>query len=128
MSPTKRDRNFRSTNGRKFPSAGFPDSVVFSRHISDALHREYGQTHAAVKTVVALTHANERAVRNWFDGKNAPRGHHLVALLGNSDCVLEAVLLAAGRVEILTAKKLSDSRAVLAEMLRLLDELPPSAV
>ena len=128
MSPTKRDRNFRSRNGRKFPSDGYPDSVDFSRHISDALHREYGQTHAAVKTVVALTHANERAVRNWFDGKNAPRGHHLVALLGNSDCVLEAVLLAAGREEILTAKKLSDSRAVLAEMLRLLDELPSSAI
>lgn len=126
MSLTKKDRKIRSTNGRMFPEGSYPDSVAFSQHISDALHREYGQTHAAVKSVVAVTRANERAVKNWFDGKNAPRGHHLVALLGNSDCVLETVLLAAGRVEILTAKKIANSRAVLTEMLRLLDELPSS--
>jgi len=124
MSPTEKDRNSRSRNGRNFPKKSYPDSVVFSQHISDALHREYGQTHAAIKSVVAVTHANERAVKNWFDGKNAPRGHHLVALLGSSDCVLEAVLLAAGRVEILTAKKIANSRTILTEMLRLLDELP----
>lgn len=111
-----------------FPPARFPDSIVLSRDISHALHREYGQTHAAIKTVVTLTHANERAVKNWFDGKNAPRGHHLVALLGHSDCVLETVLLAAGRVEMLAAKKLGDARAILTEMLRLLDELPPSTL
>lgn len=110
-----------------FPEGRYPDSVVFSQHISAALHREYGQTHAAIKSVVAVTHANERAVKNWFDGKNAPRGHHLVALLGNSDCVLETVLLAAGRVEILSAKKFADCRVVLTEMLRLIGELHPEA-
>ena len=125
--PTKKDRKIQHPIGNKFPiyADGSPlGSVFFSEVISEALHRQFGTTHAAVKSVVGLTHANERAVKNWFDGKNAPRLHHLVALMRHSDDVLETLLLVSGRVEILSAKKFADARMVLVEMLRLIDDLP----
>ena len=74
MSFTKNDRMNRSVSGRTFPSERFADAIA------TALHREYGGTHAAIKTVVALTGANERAVKNWFDAKNGPNGDFLIAL------------------------------------------------
>jgi hypothetical protein len=97
--------------------------VGFSRAIADALHEEYGRTHAAIKTVVSVTQANQRAVKNWFEAKNAPRGHHLVQLVRHSDSVLEALLEASGRRDILLAKRFTDTRAVLLQMLKLIDEM-----
>jgi hypothetical protein len=97
--------------------------VGFSRTIADALHQQYGRTHASIKTVVSVTQANQRAVKNWFEAKNAPRGHHLVQLVRHSDCVLEALLEASGRYEILRAKRFADTRAVLLRMLKLIDEM-----
>ena len=63
---TKKDRIIRSVSGITFPPGGFAGAIAA------ALRREYGATHASVKTVVSLTGANERAVKNWFDAKNAP--------------------------------------------------------
>jgi hypothetical protein len=123
MSLPKSDRNFRSPAGKNFPVAAPLTSVGFSRVIADALHQQYGATHAAIKTVVSVTQANERAVKNWFEAKNAPRGHHLVQLVGHSDCVLEALLEASGRQEILLAKRFADTRALLLQMLKLIDDM-----
>lgn len=128
MSLTKKGRNFRSVAGSYFPSPGRLTSVGFSRAVSGALHREYGQTHAAVKTVVSVTQANHRAVKNWFDAKNAPRGHHLIELLRHSDCVLEMVLEASGRRDILLGKKLADAREELVRMVALMDTLSSADV
>ena len=91
------------------------------------LRREYGATHAAVKTVVSLTGANERAVKNWFDAKNAPSGEFLVALCRHSDEVLETFLLMAGRMEHVKAKKIVDATNKLREILVLLDALQEGA-
>jgi len=57
MSPTKRVRKNQSSLGKEIPDGRF------AQVIADALHREFGETHAAVKTVVGLTKANERAVK-----------------------------------------------------------------
>lgn len=95
--------------------------------IADALHREFGETHAAVKTVVCLTHANERAVKNWFHAKNGPTGQHLVDLVRSSDEVLEAVLLLSGRQDLLVAKKLVESKRLLLRMLKMIGDLQGSA-
>src|SRR5882757_9348165 len=54
MSPTKRVRKNQSSLGKEIPDGRF------AQVIADALHREFGETHAAVKTVVGLTKANER--------------------------------------------------------------------
>lgn len=123
MSLTKKDRKFRSDFGNNVPSPHRLTSVAFSKAVSGALREEYGGTHAAVKTVVSVTDANHRAVKNWFDAKNAPRGHHLIELLRHSDCILEMVLEASGRREILLGKKLIDSREALVRMVAFIDQL-----
>jgi hypothetical protein len=91
--------------------------------VAGALRREFGGTHAAIKLVVGLTQANERAVKNWFLAKNGPDGAHIVMLMRHSNEVLEAILALAGRKDLLTAKKLLDARQKLEQMLRLISEL-----
>ena len=99
------------------------DNREFVSVIATALRRGYGNGGSAIKTVVAHSGANERAVRNWFEGKNAPSGEYLVELARHSDDVLEAFLQMAGRNDILKAKLLADARSKLAEMLQLIDQL-----
>ena len=70
----KRTEEF-AISGITFPPGGFADAIA------GALRREYGATHAAVKIVVDLTGANERAVKNWFDasrqsGRRADSSEH----------------------------------------------------
>jgi len=117
MSFTKKDRKDRSISGITFPSQRFADAIA------GALRREYGETHAAVKTVVALTRANERAVKNWFDARNAPKGEFLVELCRHSDQVFETFLLMAGRDKQVKAKRIVDAVDRLRELLVLLDGL-----
>src|SRR3989442_8637025 len=117
MSLPKRDRKDRSVSGKVFPQKRFVDAIAL------ALRREYGGTHAAVKTVVALTGANERAVKNWFDAKNGPSGEFVIALCAHSDEVLETFLLMAGRTEHVKAKKIAEASNKLREILSLLDSL-----
>jgi hypothetical protein len=127
MSPTKKDRKIRSVSGKEIPfwSDGYGDR--FAQVIADALHRDFGKTHAAVKIVVRLTRANERAVKNWFLAKNGPTGQHLVDLVRTSDEVLEAVLLMSGRHDLVVAKKLADSKHLLIRMLELIADLERAA-
>jgi hypothetical protein len=77
----------------------------------------------SVKTVMAYTGAGERTVKNWFEGKNGPNGENLVGLVRHSDEVLEALLLMAGRENILAGKLLVDARDKLVEMLEIIDQL-----
>jgi hypothetical protein len=72
---------------------------------------------------VALTGANERAVRNWFDAKNGPNGEFLIALCRHSDQVLETFLLLAGRTAHVKAKKIVEAKQKLREILTLVSEL-----
>jgi hypothetical protein len=77
----------------------------------------------SVKTVMSYTGAGERTVKNWFEGKNGPNGENLVGLVRHSDEVLEALLLMAGRENILAGKLLVDARDKLVEMLEIIDQL-----
>ena len=68
MSFPKKGRNIQSRLGKAFPSVDVQaplGSARFAAIIADALHREFGETHAAIKLVAGFTHANERAVKNW---------------------------------------------------------------
>lgn len=124
MSPTQKDRNLQSDSGRSIPLRGDQeDPPSFPEVIAEALRRQYGGTPAAVKTVVRLTRANERAVKNWFDAKNGPSGENLVSLLRHSDEVLETVLALAGRQDLIVARKLTGAREKLKEMLAMIDDL-----
>jgi hypothetical protein len=115
MSLPKTDRKDRSISGKVFPQKRFVDAIAV------ALRREYGGTHAAIKTVVALTGANERSVKNWFDAKNGPSGESLISLCSHSDEVLEAFLLLAGRTQHVKAKRVADATNKLREILVILD-------
>jgi len=124
MSSTQNDRKLRSNNGRSFlptPASGRVDR--FAEAVAGALRREFGAVPGSVKQVVRITGANERAVRNWFEGRNAPSGENLVILMGRSDEVLETILQLAGRQELATARRLSSARDKLHEMLKLIEEL-----
>lgn len=126
MSHTDRDRKIQSNFGNQFPrldSGSALSSAEVAGVVARALRQEFGETHAAIKLVVGLTQANERAVKNWFLAKNGPDGPHLVTLMRYSDQVLQAVLIMAARKELLTTKKLLDARRTLEGMLKLLDEL-----
>lgn len=124
MSFTKNDRKIRSTHGNTFPS-DHPviASSAFATSIATALRTGFGGNHGAVKAVVALTGANERAVKNWFSAKNGPSGEHLIALLRHSDDVLETVLLMAGRDDVIKVRKITEIRNLLRKMLNSLDDM-----
>src|SRR5215510_875847 len=117
MSLTTNDRKNRSIHGKTLHAERFADAIA------RALHQEFDHTHAAVKTVVALTGANERAVRNWFEAKNGPNGEFLIALCRHSDQVLETFLLLAGRRDHLRARKLARAKETLREILEMLSDL-----
>lgn len=117
MSLTKNDRMIQSSSGNNLPSESFAEAIAA------ALHRQYDQTHAGVKTVVTLTGANERAVRNWFDAKNGPNGEFLIALCRHSDQVLDTVLMLAGRTQHVRARKVEQARQKVGEIMVLLQAL-----
>jgi len=95
----------------------------FTAVIAETLRETFGGTAVSIKTVMGYTGAGERAVRNWFEGKNGPNGSNLAKLARNSDEVLEVFLLMADRREILTALALVDARDILRRMLELADTL-----
>src|SRR5947208_1580029 len=117
MSFSKDDRKNQSIHGKSL------HAERFSEAIARALHREFDQTHSAIKTVVALTGANERAVRNWFDARNGPNGEFLIALCRHSDQVLETFLLLAGRTDHVKARKIVKATNKVFEILSLIQTL-----
>ena len=91
MSCTENDRKVRSESGGVLP-AERSQSVPSSAAIAHALAAEFGSVRAAVKNLARLTNTNERAVRNWFDGKNGPSGKSLIRLMQHSDATFGVVL------------------------------------
>jgi hypothetical protein len=98
-------------------------SEPYPTAIADALQRQLGTTHQAIKIVMRWTGAGERTVKNWLIGASGPSGQHLVELIRHSDEVLEVLLRMAGRHEAIATKKLLATRNVLAETLLEINEL-----
>ena len=125
MSFPENDRKVQSRFGKTFPDRAANAQPQFALAIAAALKAEYGGAGAAVKVVARLTAANERAVRNWFEGKNAPNGENMITLICHSDAVLEAVLTLSGRSELLIAGRLSVLRDQLKHIVRAIESLSP---
>src|SRR3569832_2824758 len=123
MSFPKTDRNFRSRTEKKFPPGGDGDGHQFARVIAAALAEEWGCSPSSRKLVGRLTFANERAVRNWFDGYNGPNGEHLVELKRHSDAELKAMLDLSGRRQVSAAGRVLGLRDQLREVVDLIDDL-----
>ncbi|MBA8882162.1 hypothetical protein [Phyllobacterium myrsinacearum] len=105
MSFSKADRNNQAKFGKDFQAIRL-GATAYAEAVSGALHDEYDTERSAVKTVAKLTGANERSVKNWFDGKNGPSGELLILLCGKSDQVLETVLILSGRRELVPSIEL----------------------
>jgi hypothetical protein len=86
------------------------DDHAFAMKIAGALKSELKDRNSRAKLVAGWTGANERTVKNWILGRYAPCGRHLVALARHSDQVLNAILLMAGRQDLLLARKIEDLR------------------
>lgn len=125
MSLANKDRKSQSKSGMILPPTNGTrmGSSAFAAAIANALHREFGNAGAAVKTIAGLTKANERAVKNWYQGRNGPSGEFLVLLCQHSNHVLETVLLLAGRTDLVMTKTLIEAKRKLREMLAIIDEL-----
>jgi len=98
---------------------------AFPEMIAAALHEEWGSSPSARKAVGLITRANERAVRNWFDGRNGPSGENLVCLIQHSDAVLSAVLRASHRDQLLPAVGLLSLKTPLRSALQSLEQAFP---
>jgi hypothetical protein len=107
MSRPKNDRKFQSESGKTFQDL---DTKGFVSAIAAALKAEFGATPSALKAVAQLTRSNERAVRNWLEGKNGPSGSNLVILMRHSDRVLTTVLELAYRRDLVLAVGLTGLR------------------
>jgi hypothetical protein len=77
------------------------DDHAFAMKIAWALKSELKDRNSHAKLVAGWTGANERTVKNWILGRYAPCGRHLVVLARHSDQVLNAILLMAGRQDLL---------------------------
>jgi len=91
--------------------------------IAYALRNQLGTTHQATKIVMGWTGAGERTVKNWLAGISGPSGQHLVNLIRHSDDVLEALLILAGRRQIVAVQKVVEMRNKLAETVEEFDQL-----
>jgi hypothetical protein len=125
MSFPENDRTFQSEFGKTFRDRVAPPDLTptFIPAIAEALRRDFGSGPGAVKRLSRLLNANDRAVRNWFEGKNAPSGEHLVTLMGLSNAVLAAVLGLAGRHELLAGLRLGEGIQRLRDALKILERL-----
>lgn len=103
--------------GNKFPHPG----QHYAAALSDALHRELGQSHRAIKTLRQWTDADERTVKHWLAGTHGPSGAHLITLVQHSDTVLETILHLAQRRSTRAMMSLPVLRERLVETLELLD-------
>jgi hypothetical protein len=125
MSFHKNDRKSQSKKGKSFPEKPEHGAQLFVQAVTSALNEEYGGGPSAVKTVARVTLADERAVRNWFEGKNGPNGEYLVKLIRHSDVVLEAVLALADRSDRALAVSLNGLRFHLVEAVAAIAQLQP---
>ena len=96
------------------------DHAKYAAMISAALRKDLGNTHRATKTVMQWTGVSERTVKHWFAGTRSPSGEHLVILAHHSDTVLTGFLALAGRPSLLGDDALSEARARVADLNRLL--------
>lgn len=122
MSFSEKDRKLQSKGGKPFPLDYVAEPLALT--IATALKAEFGNTPSTLKTVAQLTRSNERAVRNWFEGKNGPSGENLVILMRHSDLVLRAVLALANRQDLVVAIGLANLRRQLVDAVAAIDGLP----
>ena len=92
--------------GKELPMTRRSSSIGYAAAIAEALTTELRGSNRAIKTVMRWTGASERTVKGWLSGTTGPSGEHLIALLQNSDTLLEQVMRLAGRGSLIEARRL----------------------
>ncbi len=119
--PTKTGTVVPETGALVHPTLDRPaDHAKYAAMISAALRKDLGHTHRAAKTVMPWTGVSERTVKHWFAGTGSPGGKLLAILVHYSDTVLTEFLALAGRPSPLGDGALSEARAKIAELNRLI--------
>ena len=109
--------------GKVFPNgdSGAIRGVEYRVAIAEALKRELGGTHRAIKITMKWTGVSERTAKNWISGAHGPSGEHLIALMRNSQEVLWAVMALAGVSNSIVGIEYARARERLVEALRVID-------
>lgn len=94
MSFSKNDQVFQSGDGAS-------NEAYIALAIANALRKDYGELGSAVKRIGRRIGANPRAIRNWYEARNAPNSMHLLLLAQASPEVFQAILILLGRSDIL---------------------------
>lgn len=82
-----------SKNDQLFPSDTPTQSTQkIANSIAKALRQDYGELSSAVKRIGRITGVHPRAIRNWYEGRNAPNSLHLLMLARSSPNVLRVLL------------------------------------
>ncbi len=68
--------------------------------VSRALRQDYSELTSAVKWIGRKTGAHPRAIRNWYEARNAPNSVHLLLLARSSAHVLRILLELIERVDL----------------------------
>ncbi len=95
--------------------------IDYAVQISEALQKELGRSHRATKTVMRWTGASERTVKNWITGERGPSGGYLVALIRNSDEVMQCILHITDRHREVVSTKLPELAELMYEVLELIE-------
>jgi hypothetical protein len=102
--------------------------LLRAQQVKDAVPGQHSlrdkDRNSRAKLVAGWTGANERTVKNWFSGRYAPCGRHLVVLAHHSDQVLNAILLMADRQDRLLGEKVEDLRRKVLELAAIIGEPP----
>lgn len=90
-----------SKNDQVFP----PDFFInierrIAQAVAKALRQDYEELPSAVKWIGRKTGAHPRAIRNWYEARNAPNSAHLVMLARSSAHVLRVLLELIERVDL----------------------------
>lgn len=80
--------------------------------VASALRQDFGEMTSAVKQIGKLTNANLRAIKNWYEARNAPSSGHLLLLARSSPSILKFILMQIGGEDLWDAFRLLAGHAV----------------
>jgi hypothetical protein len=109
--------------GKELPITRHDGSIGYAPAIAEALTSELRGSNRAIKTVMKWTGASERTVKGWLSGTSGPNGEHLIALLQNSDTLLEQVLRLAGRDSLIEVRRLVVLKNTMAQAVATIEAL-----
>ena len=105
MSRSKKDRLFPIK-----PQAVSDDELA--KIVASALRHDFGESTSAIKQIGQLTNANLRAIKNWYEARNAPSSGHLLLLARSSPSILKFILVQIGGEDLWDAFRLLSHHAL----------------